>query len=54
MFLKTLPVLLLPSKQGPPPWQFLPLCHHELAKMGLVHAMDDEWTAKRKKNKKLN
>lgn len=45
--------LLLPSKQGPPPWQGPSLCHHELAKTGLGQAMDDEWTAggKNKKQK---
>lgn len=41
--------LLLPSKQGPPPWQSPPLCHHELAKMGLGRATEDKWTAERKK-----
>lgn len=43
--------LLLPSKQGPPPWQGPPLCHHDLAKTGSGQAMDDEWTAGRKNKK---
>lgn len=41
--------LLLPSKQGPPPWQCLRPYRHELAKTGLGRALGNEWTAERKK-----